>query len=182
MCSPAMAAIAIVGVGVTAGIMQMQGANTAAKSTKVQSEYEAQVAENNAKIAEAQATDALERGEFAAEQRLTEGQQEVGTQRTVTAGRGVLVGEGSAQAIEEDTLRIAELDAEIIRANAEREAYAARTQQVNFQNQATFTRVRGQNEARALRFQGQTALVSTVGQAAIGAAGVYFGGSSSKKS
>ena len=144
----AMASLAFTAIGTAASFYgQMQGA----KAAKARGDYEAAVARNNQTIAERYATDAVGRGKTAADERRAGARQVIGAQRASSAARGVEVGTGSALDLTTDTAGIGELDALTLRHNAEREAYGFRTQGLNFASSGELARLRGENEATALR-------------------------------
>lgn len=98
--------------------------------------YQQQVAENNKKIAEWQAQDALERGRIEEIEHRRQVGGLIGTQRAALAGAGVEVDTGTAAELTADTAQVGELEAQNIRANAEREAYGYRIQAYNYQTEA----------------------------------------------
>lgn len=167
MCSivGVLAGAAIAGT-VAGGIQQNSASKAAAKAARQEGEFNARVAENNAKTADALAADAISRGEVEAQDVVVAARGDAGSQRALSAARGVEVGRDSAALLEKDTIDFGNRDAEIVRANAEREAFAHRTQSSNFTAQARLTRASAENRARALRFQGRTALFGAFTQAA----------------
>ncbi len=89
------------------------------------------IGEFNARVAEAQAADALVRGKED-EERFRQGVRVLlGSQRAAFAGQNVDVGSGSAVDVAADTAFLAELDALTIRNNAAREAWGFRVQAEN---------------------------------------------------
>lgn len=125
----------------TVGGLQQAGAEASAAN------YRAQVARNNAVIAERKAVDAIERGELSETQQRIKTSQLIGAQRASAAARGVEVDVGSVVDITTDTAAIGELDALTIRSNAEREALGFRTEGLAFESQAGFATA----EARGFR-------------------------------
>lgn len=65
-----------------------------------------------------QARDVINQGDFAADMANEQGRQTAASQRTGFAGNGVVVGEGSAGRIEQNTLYLASQDADQARRNA----------------------------------------------------------------
>lgn len=116
-----MAAIAMVAITAVTTVMQRQQAAAQAK-------YQGRVAANNQKIADAKAVDATLRGELEERQHRIRVAQELGLVRAGAAQRGVLVDEGSAWDVTEDTVALGELEALTIRSNAAREAAGFRNQ------------------------------------------------------
>ena len=111
-----------------------------------------QVAQYNAGVSEAQARDALQRGEVEAGQTRIRTRQQTGRQTTALAGSGVDVSTGSALDIVADTALIGSVDEQTIRSNAMREAYG-------FTTQATSQRMQGQQARQAGRNQAKSSLL-----------------------
>lgn len=101
-----------------------------------------QSAEYNAKVSGLMATDALSRGEAAEEKARREQGQFAGDQRASLAARGLDLNRGSPLAIQSDTAKLGDLDAETIRIDARREA-------VGYLNQQTLQKMEGANAKRA---------------------------------
>ena len=127
MCEPitltsgiAMAGLALSAAGTATSViggMQQSGAASAA------ARYQAQVADNNAKIAAWQADDATKRGLVAEDKRNTLTSLQVSQQRAALGSGGSEVGAGTNVDIMGDTKAAGAFDALTIRSNAEREAY-----------------------------------------------------------
>lgn len=75
-----------------------------------------------------QARDVINQGDFAADMANEQGRQTAASQRTGFAGNGVVVGEGSAGRIEQNTLDLASQDADQARRNAFNQAMGFVTQ------------------------------------------------------
>jgi len=107
--------------------------------------YQAQVAQENAKIAESNA--AMERQQGIEEARLQRIKtlQAIGSQQTAMAANGVDVTQGTALDVIGDTAAMGELDALQTRYNYERKALAYETQAGNLKNQANLDIIAGQN-------------------------------------
>lgn len=107
--------------------------------------YQAQVAEENAKIAQNNA--ALERQQGIEESRLQriKTAQAVGAQQTAMAANGIDVTQGTALDVIEDTAAMGELDALQTRYNYERKALQYEQQANNFTNQSNLDVIAGQN-------------------------------------
>ncbi len=98
--------------------------------------------EFNAQVAELQAKDALARGKQDEQAYRLQVQGLMGTQRTDFAGQNVDVESQSALDVRSDTAYLGELDAQQIRANAQREAWGYRVQ-------AQQSRMQGNAQANA---------------------------------
>jgi hypothetical protein len=122
MCNPALigVAIAVVGAGVGAYSSIEQGKAAAA------------VAKDNERVSRWQAKDALLRGQVEESRYRRRLAQFKGMQRTRLAASGVVLDQGSALDVLEDTAAEGEFNALTIRANAEREAYGFTTAAAQF--------------------------------------------------
>jgi len=159
MCEPAsIAAAATLGLNAASTTMTVLGQVQANKAASAAADYQAQVARNNAIIANRFADDAIERGKVEESQHRQRLKRFIGQQRVSLAASGVDIGEGSAVDVVSDTAGIGELDAIAIRRNAEREALGFRTQGMNFRAQE-----------RLSRFRGKTSPFSPLGTALTGA-------------
>lgn len=155
------AAIPVVTAVITAAATvysQVQASNAA----KAQARYQQRIAENNKITADRAAEDARARGEADAQRRQQELSVLEGRQRAALAANGVVVDEGSALEIVEQTAARSELDALTIRSNAEREALGFEAQGTNFAQTAQFNALRAEQESEALPFEvGGTLLTSS---------------------
>jgi multidrug efflux pump subunit AcrA (membrane-fusion protein) len=106
-----------------------------------QAKFAAKIASNNQKSSEAAANDAIERGNEAELQNRRKYAQLAGTQRASFASRGVDLDEGSALGQLDDTMMFSNVDSNIIRENAGREAWGYRNQGANYGADATMQRV-----------------------------------------
>jgi hypothetical protein len=115
-----------------AGELEQQAANA-----------QADLSDWNAKVADLQAEDAIQRG-AEEEARLRRGvRQLVGAQRAGFAADGVDVGFGSALDVQADTAEQGELDALTIRTNAAREAWGFKVEAQDLRYQAGIMRRTG---------------------------------------
>ena len=130
-------AMAMQAAGVEQGAI---GSYYSAKSQKAQLGYDAQMADINARLSEQQAQQALSSGQKQAQQSMLQTAQLKSTQRAQMAAGGVVLGEGSAAAIEAGTDVIGEIDANTIEANAIQSAWGYRNQSVQYENQARMAR------------------------------------------
>jgi hypothetical protein len=154
-------ALSAVSTAVSAfGAIQQAGAQAAA------AEYRAKIDDQNAELAQRRAQDALERGQLEEEQKKREGTMIRKAQESSFAAANIDTGYGSPLDIITSTQTAVDMDAAIIRANAEREVEDFETQGVNFQNQSTLNRA----EARNARSAG---LFNAAGIALSGGAGIF---------
>jgi len=135
--------------GVAGSVISANAAKQQGKAQQAMYNYQAQVAEENAKIASNNA--ALERQQGIEEARLQriKAAQAVGSQQTAMAANGVDVTQGTALDVIEDTAAMGELDALQTRFNYERKALAYETEAGNYHNQANLDIIAGQNAYKA---------------------------------
>lgn len=133
-----------------------------------QGKYESSVAKQNAQVAEAQADDAINRGNIEADRRRSQMRQQLGTQAATMAASGGDLSSGSSLDIFGDTAQFGQLDALTTVNNAQREAYGLQVQSANYKNQA-----------KSARAQGNAGAMTTLLTAPINAYGAYsaLGGS-----
>ena len=126
------------GIAITgAAGLSTKGVYEGAKAEKEAAKYSAAVSRNNAIIAEGQASDRLEQGKQEESNFRKQLSQLKGTQRSIYAGSGIIVDEGSALDTVVETAELGEIDAFAIRRNAEIDAYGYNNQANNFSSQAT---------------------------------------------
>ena len=118
-----------VGMGISAA--------TGAASSILSGMANADIADYNAKVAQAMAVDAKNRGEEAVAMQRESTKLLIGQQRAAYAAQNVSVSTGTALDVQADTVRQSEIDVGRIRANAIREAFG-------FTTQAGLSRMEGQ--------------------------------------
>ncbi len=124
-------------------IAQISASRAAARAAQQAADFEAQVLRNNQILAERAADDALERGRIAEGIKRQEVNQLIGIQRAALAGSGIEVDTGSALEVIVDTAGIGEFEAQVVRNNAEREAFDLRVQASNLGARAQLAALRG---------------------------------------
>lgn len=129
-------------------VMGAAGAIQQGRAEQASANYNAKVMDMNAKIAERQARDAIERGQMEEQQQRMKTSQIIGQQRAAMAANGVDLGYGSPLDTLVDTATMGELDALTIRANTYREERDIRQQGLNSTAQASALRAGGANAAR----------------------------------
>ncbi len=107
------------------------------------------IAEINRTLALQSADDAIIKGQQRETMKRIDTAKLAGRQRVGFAASGVVVDEGSADAILDETLALGELDAQIIRNNAEREALAFETQAEGERLKGELAESRGKSKKRA---------------------------------
>jgi hypothetical protein len=133
MCemNTALAALTLAG-GVMKGVAAQQAAGANAATL-----------ESNAALAEAARADSLARGGQEAGRIRTRGTQTEASQTADYSASGVSVKSGSAVDVGASTEAVSELDAELAKNNAMREAFGYESQASNFRRQAAYTRQEG---------------------------------------
>ena len=144
-------------------VQQYQSQRRAAGSVTRQADYEAQLYGTNADLADRQSEDAIARGHEAEMQQRGATRQLTGAQRAAYGAQGLDMSTGSpAQVIAGDEA-LGELDALTIRNNAMREAWGFKVQAANYRHQGTMTQMAAANQARELRRQANSTLISGAG-------------------
>ena len=111
--------------------------------------YQAKVAEENAKIANKNAATERQTGIEEARLQRMKTLQAVGSQQAAMAANGMDVTQGTSLDIIEDTAAMGELDALQIQTNYERKAQSYEAQANNFNNQASMDVIAGKNAYKA---------------------------------
>lgn len=152
MCDLGIAlALASTAIGAAGQMAQAQAAADAAN-------YNAQVAEMNARIEEQRSKDAFERGKLEEQQKREQVAQIKGQQTAAMAANGVDIGYGSALDTLVDTAVMGELDSLTVRTNTARAAYNHDVAAVNQRAQAQLSRM----EAKAATAGGYLGAMGTI--------------------
>lgn len=114
------------------GVAGMQAADAQAKAY-----------ENQAKVKEAQATQALEKAQMEARLLRERGDRFKGTQRSLLGASGVAVNSGSALDLLADTAYGVESDVSMAKYNAQLEAWGFQTEAANLRGQASMAKSQG---------------------------------------
>jgi hypothetical protein len=143
------------------------------KAKQKAAKFNAQVLENNAVLAERQASDALRRGRLADRQKRLASAQLEGSQRANLSANNVVLGTGSAADILAFTAGQNELEALNIRAASEREAvgFTARAQQNR--SGAVLSLAEGEQARKASFTQAGKSLIGSATQAASFSSGSF---------
>lgn len=120
MCNPA---IVMVGMMVVGGLVSAKASKDRANAEKRGLEHEAEIAERNLQIGEAQANDAINRGRDAARNHALKIESIRQSQRARFAAAGLDVGEGTPLHVLMSTNEMGEIDLATIRDNAAKEAW-----------------------------------------------------------
>lgn len=134
----AVATIASTALGTVSSVQQ-------GKQQQAMYNYQAQVAEENAKIANKNAANERQTGIEEARLQRMKTLQAVGSQQAAMAANGMDVTQGTSLDIIEDTAAMGELDALQIQTNYERKALAYEQQGLNFSNESRMDVIAGKN-------------------------------------
>lgn len=145
MCTPAVALVAMAAATAVSAYSSIQQG----KAANAQAEYQAQVSKNNQVMANYQAEDALRRGKLEERRQRLRTERLKGEQRAAFASNNVALDQGSPLDVLEQTAGEGELDALIIRHNAEREAIARRFQGQNYGAEAEMSLLQGKAAKKA---------------------------------
>lgn len=130
----------------------IQAGRSASKAGKLDQEAAnsaARVYDWNARVADLQAEDAIDRGRYEEDRFRSQIDQFIGTQRATQAASGTDVNFGSNVDVQADTAYLGELDALAIRTNAYREAWGYRVEGIDNRARAMIARKSGVQAAEA---------------------------------
>ncbi len=144
-------------------------------ASKNAADYQAQVARNNATVAEQNAEYATAAGQQAAANQSRKGAAQIGQIKVNQAASGVDVNSGSAEDVQVGQREVNQLDSETVLNNAQLHAYGYRTQATNFQSEAQLDEMKGQQAQEGSYLKAGGDLLSS----ASGISGKWTGGSSS---
>lgn len=162
MCTPMLGMI----LNFAGAMSQAAGQRQAAEAKAAEYRYQAQIDDNNRKVALWKAEDAKARGAKDEAALRVKVAQLKGRQRSALAASGVEVGSGSALDILGDTAALGELDALTIRSNAERESYEQRVVASNLKANAGMKRMGADNAIIAGKIGARTSLLTGAGSVA----------------
>lgn len=115
----------------------------AGAAAKAAADDQASISDYNAQVADQQAADAVAQGTTEEDRFRTQVRGMIGTQRTGFASNNVDVGYGSAVDVQGDAAKLGELDALQIKTNAARAAWGYQVQAEDYRKQADVTRKTG---------------------------------------
>lgn len=139
------------------------GSYEGGQATQAQMAYQAQVAENNAKVAQQNAQWDIEAGEAAANDRGMKTRAQAGSATASLAASGVATGVGSAGQAVAGIKEVGMLDALRIRSNASRQAYGDEVQATNDKAQAQLDTMEGDQAAKGGELGALGSLLSGAG-------------------
>lgn len=137
-----------------ASSMLVSAAGTAAtsysqsKAQRAEGNYQKQIFETNARLAEIQAEDATRRGDKAAKDHLAKTKKLIGSQRAAMAAQGLNLKEDDALALQQETAAYGAMDAQEIKNNAFREAWGYKVQANDYTYRGRMAKITGDSTAR----------------------------------
>lgn len=162
------ASLALIGMaaGAAGSGVKAFGSYEGGQATQAQMAYQAQVAQNNAIIAQRNAQWDIQAGEAAANDRGMKTRAQAGTATANLAASGVATGVGSAGQAVAGIKEIGMLDSLRIRSNASRQAYGDEVQATSDKAQAQLDTMEGQQAAEGGDLGALGSLLSGAGTAA----------------
>lgn len=139
----------------------------AAKAAEEQGDFEAMLFGRNAEAAERQAADAIARGEEGVSDSQKAAGLLTGSQRAGFATQGVQLDSGSAADVVANDAMLAEIDQSRIRLNAARAAAGYQSEADSYRMQGDWARKVGKRQAKSLRNQSISTLLSGAGELAM---------------
>lgn len=127
---------------------QLASGYSQASAIKAEGNYQKSIFDINARFSDAQAKDAINRGEKDVVKLRTQAKKLIGSQRAALAAQGIDIEDGSALDVQEDTADQAEGDVITLRNNAWKEAWGYRVQAFDYRNRGEFAKLSASNRAR----------------------------------
>ena len=160
--------MAMVSLGSSAlsGVMGAGAAKREGDSAANQARYNAQIAEQNAQLAELRKIQIQDAANEAKQAAQIETSQIVSLQRTQAAGAGIVVGQDTALDTEMDTIRAGTLDEIAIQRNADLDKWSAQIAANSSRDQAALQESTAQSAKRAGKTNALSSLISGAGTVA----------------
>ena len=177
-----------VAIGVATAVISatMSGiqAKNQAEAERSAAEYNAQVANNNATIANQQRSSILQQGDVEAQNEMRKQAQMIGEQRAQMSANGIDITQGSAQDILASTKFLGGIDVNTIQSNAARQAWGYEVQSMNDKSTAVMEtwKANSINPSQIGAMAAGSSLLSSIGSAASSYAGSKGGGGGGGKS
>lgn len=175
-----------VAIGVATAVISatMSGiqAKNQAEAERSAAEYNAQVANNNATIANQQRSSTLQQGDVEAQNEMRKQAQMIGEQRAQMSANGIDITQGSAQDILASTKFLGGIDVNTIQSNAARQAWGYEVQGMNDKSTAVMEtwKANSINPSQIGAMAAGSSLLSSIGSAASSYAGSKGGGGGGK--
>ena len=137
------------GLGAAGGLFGAVGSILGGNAQAANDRYQAQVAQNNAKLAAGAANTALDQGNVVAQAQYQVGSQRLGQARAAEGANGVDVNSGSARNVQAGIARTTALNVGAVKYNADVQAVSDRNQTANYDTQANVDRTDASNAVTA---------------------------------
>ena len=164
----AMSLASQVGIGssVLGGVTGFIGNKNKGKAAKQQAAYQAQLLQQNAKIARRQQVMVQDKADADIQARSVETSATASVQKTQTAGAGIVVNQDTAATTESDTIRAGTLDQIAIQRNADLEKWSLQVKANSAMNQSALALTAGENAKKAADTEAIGSLLSSAGSVA----------------
>lgn len=142
MCEPTTIAAVMPYLYAAGAATAAYGVYQSSEASKDAAKYQAAVNENNAKVADYQAQDAIRRGDEEANRIARQANLMKGQQRAAQAASGLELTEGTAAELQGQTDFFSLIDQSTAKDNAQREAWGIRRQGTGFRDEASMQRAK----------------------------------------
>lgn len=159
------------GGGVGQGIGQIFGARSQAQAMERQGAFVRAEAEFNARQAEKNAEESRQRGVKAVAKQQLGLKQFIGNQRVALAAQGIVVDEGTASSLQEQTREIGLADSLMIRNNAMKEAYGYEFESMQIGIQGRMAQANAMVGSAQAQFAGNVGGIASISGAVAGMGG-----------
>lgn len=180
MCDVVGAVISAAGT-IMQGMSAYKSAKAQANIARQQSEYQAQVLEQNAAQARTDAESVSKQGQYEEGKLRDRRRQIMGAQNAAAGASGLSLASGSMTDVAADTVIQTEQDLDMMRKSYQQQKFKYINEGVSLKGQADMTRAAGENTVSALKSQGKSALIGSLLTTAGTVAGKWdtiFGGAS----
>lgn len=163
---------AYIAATVASAVVSAKGAEQQGQAANAAAQYQAQVANNNAVIANQNADYAVRAGQAKGQQESMKGAANLGRLRAAQAANGIDINSGSDVDVQAGQAEVNQLNTENVIQNADLTAYGYRSQSGNFTAQSGLDTAEGENAEQA----GQTAALGSLLEGASSVGGAYAKG------
>lgn len=153
--------VPLAAAGIAGGAIQAFGAVQSGYAKSAAAAYQSQVAANNAKIAQQDATLDIQAGEVAAVNRGLKTRAMVGQEKAAQGASGIDVNSGSAVDVRAGTEELGMLDALTVRSDASKKAYAKQVEAVSDTAQSQLLTAESEQDVTAGWISGAGTLLSS---------------------
>ncbi|WP_439392325.1 hypothetical protein ACRQ5Q_22275 [Bradyrhizobium sp. PMVTL-01] len=152
--------VALGAAGIAGSVIQGVGAVESGYAKSESDAYQAQVAANNAKIAQQDATLEIQAGDVAAFNRQMKTRAQVGSEKARQGASGIDVNTGSAVDVRAGTEELGMLDALTVRSDASKRAYAKQVEATSDTAQSELLKSQSEQDVTAGWLSGAGTLLS----------------------